>query len=169
MSGSKGTLERLVSLVGFGDELWYEDVRRVDLWSLHTKLGREFLRSKGFEDAVSTSKEIPGWVFTASDSFRLSFLQGLMDTDGCLLTADYGTVSLALAKGVQRLLNSVGILSSVVRKRGLYKGELHLSWRVNLDRFSLRKSKLQLGLTKDWSVWTQYSGPSVGTRGVGLS
>lgn len=61
------------------------------------------------------SKRIPGWVFALRRDLRLSFLAGLVDTDGSIdrrgvLT--FGFANRALTEDVKDLLLSVGILTS---------------------------------------------------------
>lgn len=163
LSGSKGSLETLLKLKSFGDEVWHKDNRRDDLFSVHTVAGREFLKSKGFEDAVSYTKKLPEWLITASQDEQLSVLRGLLDTDGCVATAEFNTVSEELARQVQTLLQSIGLLSRVHVKKGTYRGAGHLSWRVLIDRPQLRNFKHNLGVLKDWSSWKEVE-PSLGTR-----
>lgn len=65
---------------------------------------------------VLNNKHIPADYLRASKNQRLSLLQGLMDTDGCVTQRGdcvYTTVSEVLAEGVIELVRSLGIKASV--------------------------------------------------------
>jgi intein/homing endonuclease len=78
---------------------------------INRKALRERLLSLGLEKVVGKSKTVPNWVFNAPVSTRRSFLQGLMDTDGGFSgpQVTFTSVSRALASGVWRLLESLGV------------------------------------------------------------
>jgi exodeoxyribonuclease V alpha subunit len=80
---------------------------------------REWLETLGIGYSTSRNKYVPECVFRASASIKAAFLQGLFDTDGsagtgtsraCRLT----TCSPTLARHMQQLLLSIGIVSHIV-------------------------------------------------------
>lgn len=85
----------------------------------------------GLNKKVSHEKFIPDEYFHASKKQRLSLLQGLLDTDGTVNTVETGgsvsfcSSSLALSKGVQYLVRSLGGIASIGIRQPTYtyKGE----------------------------------------------
>jgi hypothetical protein len=90
---------------------------------------RLWVLNHGLRGCRSWEKFIPPYVFTASIEYRLSFLQGLMDTDGYVDERGrcyFSSVSLALAEGVQALARSLGGKASMTDRQTQYRygGEL---------------------------------------------
>lgn len=69
----------------------------------------------------ANSKEIPEWLKYAPDELKLSFIQGYLDTDGCVLLdkkkirVNFTSVNLSLLESIQDILFSLGIIGSIVR------------------------------------------------------
>jgi hypothetical protein len=87
----------------------------------HNDLAAECLRLFGND---STTKRIPLAVYAQSTDWKLKFVAGYMDGDGCVTrtgpsrtrgTINGSTASIDLALGIQRLLAGVGIPSAVTR------------------------------------------------------
>ena len=78
---------------------------------INRKAFRERLLDLGLERVVGKNKTVPNWVFSAPISTRRSFLQGLMDSDGGFsgIQVTFTSISRALASGVWRLLESLGV------------------------------------------------------------
>jgi ATP-dependent exoDNAse (exonuclease V) alpha subunit/intein/homing endonuclease len=78
---------------------------------------REWLRQIGLDYAKATEKRVPEIIFSASLTCRAAFLRGLFDTDGSAgkgtcRTVRLVTASETLARQVQQLLLTLGIVSS---------------------------------------------------------
>ena len=109
------------------------------------------------------NKHIPYEYVRGSIKQRLELLQGLMDTDGSVNSAngscDFTTTSLAIATGFSELLNSLGIKAKfVIRERGIREVmgkscftktvyQFYFTTRFTVFRLS-RKLKM-LGLAKE--------------------
>jgi ribonucleoside-diphosphate reductase alpha chain len=84
---------------------------------------REFFRGLGVSSARAHEKRVPISVFRAPPEIQRMFLRGLFGADGCLVNgettryAGLGSVSEALLKDVQRLLNGFGIRAHIYRTR----------------------------------------------------
>lgn len=92
------------------------------------------LRSLGLQGSKAQEKFVPPRYKTTSVDQRLALLQGLMDTDGAVngANAAFYSTSKTLAQDVQGLAESLGGTGTLTIKRGRYKGEVHLSWRVGV-------------------------------------
>lgn len=78
------------------------------------------------EGCTAYKKEIPAWVFSASDKVKWSFVAGLFDTDGSISKSGDIAISLASSKLIFQLkclLSSLGVESHTKEKPHLYKGE----------------------------------------------
>lgn len=86
------------------------------------------------------NKRIPGWVFGLSESLRLAFIAGLVDTDGSIDkrgALSYTSASRLLIEDIKDLLLSIGIVSS------------------NLSKVTIPASRLpQAGLYESYTAWT---------------
>lgn len=74
---------------------------------------------------VINNKHIPEIYFTASVPQRLALLHGLIDTDGFVAPdgqIEYCSTDEALARGVARLVNSLGVKASVILGRAMLNG-----------------------------------------------
>lgn len=113
----------------------------------------QLLRAIGQEGVPSKDKHIPPVYLTAHLEARRALLAGLLDTDGSVRTnrgqPQFHTTSLALAGGVQTLVESLG---GTARVRVLSRGEIRVDILLNENPFrSDRKRAL-------WRVPTR--GPS---------
>ena len=110
----------------------------------------------GLQGKTSHDKFVPEIYMQASKQQRLELIRGLMDTDGTAAVhpngtgqRSYSTVSKQLAEDVIRLLRSIGMMAVLKKKKGLYQGKRHYSWRVSIrtggdSLFRLtRKKKLE--------------------------
>lgn len=77
---------------------------------------------------------VPPDVFQASDSDLAKFLAGYMDADGGVDRggAEFYSVHKELLRDTQHLLLRFGIIARLKRKKGRYKGQMHLSWRLTI-------------------------------------
>jgi intein/homing endonuclease len=78
-------------------------------------------------DTRSHNKFIPSVYLTSDINDRLSILQGLMDTDGCVTTrnsAFFSTTSYKLAQDVRNLVLSLGGYSSITKE-----DKKHIGWK----------------------------------------
>jgi len=84
----------------------------------------------------SHNKKVPEQIFRAKQNIRAAFLRGCFRGDGDVNisrnVSEYFTVSRELAQGIQLLLLSVGVFSTLARKSGQYRDRAHKSWRVTL-------------------------------------
>jgi len=107
----------------------------------------EYLKQIGLFGKSAKEKEIPGFVFFEHEPFRVEFIKHLFATDGTIHITDkpkrnviisYSSTSYQLISGLQLLLQSVGILSTIQNiKQGKY------SW-FTLSIFSLYFQKKYL-------------------------
>lgn len=75
---------------------------------------------------VLENKHIPATYLRASYEQRLALLQGLMDTDGCVVgngQCEYTTISKPLANDVQELLASLGVKVTIQTGRAMLHGK----------------------------------------------
>ena len=97
---------------------------------------RKSLDDLGLMGVGSYGKFIPEIYLTATVKDRTELLKGLMDSDGTVSKNGYGfsysSVSERLAKDVQRLAQSLGYKVTLRLKKGTYKKQAHISWRVTL-------------------------------------
>lgn len=103
----------------------------------------------------SATKRIPKQVFQASNQAIADCIAGLFDADGHVNAHGGGKLSITsishgLVQDVQHLFARLGIISKVNIKRGTYKGEDHVAWRVTVrsrdiltfaDKITLRSTK----------------------------
>lgn len=66
----------------------------------------------------SEFKEIPEWVKFLPEEFKLQLVKGYLQSDGCILrnnitTCSFVSISLNLLEGIQDILFSLGLLSSI--------------------------------------------------------
>jgi DNA gyrase subunit B len=115
----------------------------------------------GFGECSSTEKRVPPIAFNVSEALRLQFLRGFLLGDG---TASSGRVTLYsssrhIASGLQYLLSSLGVLTSVsVRdpdgRRGTLHGhpieQKHRHWQLNVTDIA--------DLSKIEPVWRDHPG-----------
>jgi len=104
-----------------------------------------YLRDMGLMGCRSHNKTIPHQVLVGGDQARAAFLAGYFDADGTVNNKDGGSaefysVNKPLLVTVQDVLARFGIVSTISRKRGMYRKKHHLSWRLTirgdgLDRF----------------------------------
>ena len=134
---------------------------RADTWRF-VRAGKrngllDALRQVGVSGKTAHDKFIPDAYLWAAPDQRLALLQGLMDTDGSAgktrnFNRTYSTVSGRLANDILQLLRSLGMQATIFAKRGTYKDERHLSWRVSIRcggesifRLSRKKWDEQMG------------------------
>ena len=108
------------------------------------------LKILGLMGCSSHNKFIPNRYKYASLSNRLSFIRGLMDTDGYNdkgLRAEYSTVSLRLANDAKELLEGLGYSVVLTQRTTQYNQKTFLSYRLcihgnNIDQlFNLPRKK----------------------------
>ena len=83
----------------------------------------EFLRALGVSGGRAPEKSVPNAIFEAPEDALIAFLQGLFDSDGCVVDQQakgtryvgLGSRSEELLIGVQELLASLGIASRIYR------------------------------------------------------
>lgn len=84
----------------------------------------EYLMSIGMYEKRTKEKEIPGFVFFENDEFRKEFVRHLFSTDGSIsiqrkkktvISITYTSTSYMLIFGLQLLLQSLGILSTILK------------------------------------------------------
>ncbi len=91
------------------------------------------IQELGLFGKKSGDKFIPKEYKSGSIAQRFAILQGLMDSDGTAIGgASYSTTSEQLAFDVQEICWSLGMVCSKNIKRGRYKGNVHLSYRLNI-------------------------------------
>ena len=91
----------------------------------------------------SFGKKIPEWVKYLPHEFKLSIIDGYFSGDGCLtknkngLTASCVSVSLNLIEGIQDILLSIGIISSVKLKKKYYNEICGKKIKTLRDKYEL--------------------------------
>lgn len=96
-----------------------------------------WLREAGLYGVYSGQKQVPPWVFKGPNSHVAQFIGAYFDCDGTVAADGNGieffSTSWDLLSQTQSLLTRLGINSSLVQKKGRYKGEVHLSWRLRVQ------------------------------------
>lgn len=85
--------------------------------------------------AKSINKRVPDCIFKANSDDLKAFIAAYFNCDATVNDkreglVEFYSVSEGLLRDVQHLLTRFGIYSRLRVKRGRYKGELHLSWRL---------------------------------------
>lgn len=98
---------------------------------------RAFLREFGVGKVGSADKRVPAAIFEADQASVAEFLAGYMDADATVNehgggSVEFYSVSKGLLRDVQHLLTRLGVLAVLTEKKGKYKGEEHLSWRLTI-------------------------------------
>lgn len=99
--------------------------------------------------AILGDGHIPDDILFGSIEQRLECLRGLMDTDGTMSSkgnCSFTSISLALAKGVQHIVKSLGGYSSITHHTNDYQGYYHVT--VNLANYCPFKLKRKANLWK---------------------
>ena len=112
-----------------------------------------FLAWCGCEKVKSPQKKLP-WVIRVSGKevareFLRSYISGDGNVDSDYCRIEISSTSRELLSEVQLLLLGFGLPCSLTRKRGRYKGQPHLSWRIRIDRHFLEHFKKEIGLCSD--------------------
>lgn len=82
---------------------------------------REFLLSLGLHYVSCTNKEVPNIIFKCNFKERAAFIRGLFDTDGhCNKHLSLCSVSINLITAVQKILLTLGVISSVSKQKDAY-------------------------------------------------
>lgn len=108
------------------------------IWSLSGRPLIKWIRELGLEGTGSHTKFIPDSVFSWDQESVLSLISGFIEADGTVTDGNAGrtvelySVSHTMLQGLQSLLLRYGMQSRLVEKKGRYKGEEHLSWRLTL-------------------------------------
>ena len=88
--------------------------------------------------AKSRDKRVPPCIFTAGEADLRAFLAAYFNCDATVSTrdrlAEFYSVSEGLLRDIQHLLTRLSIWSTLRAKRGRYRGEVHYSWRLTVDR-----------------------------------
>lgn len=107
--------------------------------------GREDLNCPGnvlgkfMDRGTSYTKRVPARVLSACDEDISLFLAAYFNCDGYVRLqgngkgAEFYSVNHDLMLETQYLLRRLGIYSRIRAKKGRYKGEVHLSWRLYMD------------------------------------
>lgn len=109
----------------------------------------DWLYSNIPEHSVSQNKRVPDAIWLAGRDDVASFLGAYFDCDGHLdgkQTAEYYSVSRELLEDVQLLLLRFGIVATLARKKGHYKGKRYLSWRLRVSGAELFSFLMQIPL-----------------------
>lgn len=124
---------------------------------------KEWLANHGMKDCLSHEKITPPYVLTAPIDYRLSFLQGLLDTDG---TVDergrcyFISTSENLSCGVADIVRSLGGKARIRKRQTYYrylgekkKGKPSYQVRIWFQKLSLffRSKKKQERCTDSWN------------------
>ena len=101
--------------------------------SVYNKSFLEKLKNIGIEKCNQKYRTVPTILYREPRSARIAFLQGYFDADGTKGKGTFRTCSECLAKGIQHLLMTIGMISSV---RGPYKCKLNdkefISYNINM-------------------------------------
>ena len=95
-----------------------------------------WIRGLGLEGTGSHTKLVPNEVSRWSAPCLAHFIAGYLEADGTVTDGKSGrsvelySVSRDLLDGFQSILLRLGVVSRLARKRGRYKGDVHLSWRL---------------------------------------
>lgn len=95
------------------------------------------MRELGLMGKDSYTKRVPDVFFSSSKDSICQFLAGLLDADGHINphgggSVEYYSVSEDLMRDVSHLLMRLGIVAVLSRKKGRYRGQEHLSWRLTI-------------------------------------
>lgn len=129
------------------------DIRYIDRGS--TRAPKAWLAQYDLTGCTAIAKRVPAAVFSDRLAEIGEFLAGYFDADGHASRhaggmAEFYSISEMLLRDIQHLLTRLGVVAVLSRKRGLYKGERHLSWRLTVrgadlvrmaERVPLRSSK----------------------------
>lgn len=122
----------------------------IDPYTLGARLLGMSGLTKGYLGTPTISnKFIPDDILFGSIEQRLECLRGLMDTDGTVSSkgnCSFTSISLALAKGVQHIVKSLGGYSSITHHTNDYQGYYHVT--VNLANYCPFKLKRKANLWK---------------------
>lgn len=104
---------------------------------LRAGTAKHWAREVGIDGHVARSKRVPPCIFASDPASVADFLAGYLDADGCVNrhgggSIEYYSVSADLLRDVQHLLLRFGVVSTLAVKRGTYRGEEHLSWRLTI-------------------------------------
>ena len=106
-------------------------------WERNGDTPLNWLEHHGLRGSNSYSKRVPEDIFRCSDEHIAEFISGYIDSDCHINSHDGGSVefysvSLELMRDVQHLLTRLGVIATLSRKNGQYKGQRHQSWRLAL-------------------------------------
>ena len=100
------------------------------------------LKKLGLEGLKASEKFVPDVIYNLKKDFQMSFLRGLLESDGSIVVAknkavlDYATTSKKLMEGIVFLYRQLGLLPSVVNSKSKshkYKGVLIRSNHIKYD------------------------------------
>jgi predicted phage terminase large subunit-like protein len=148
ITGHKDDLPELLSYMPYKYQTVYSDTRHPDTLSTRL-LGMGGLIKWYLGTPTISNKFIPDDILFGSIEQRLECLRGLMDTDGTVSSkgnCSFTSISLALAKGVQHIVKSLGGYSSITHHTSDYQGYYHVI--VNLANYCPFKLKRKANLWK---------------------
>lgn len=95
------------------------------------------MRQLGLMGKGAKEKRVPDEIFEANNIHVAGFLSGYLDADAHVNphgggSVEFYSVSEALLRDVQHLLSRLGVLSVLSVKRGRYREEEYLSWRLTV-------------------------------------
>jgi len=94
------------------------------------------IKREGMVGSTSWTKHVPPSVWTAGPDAWIAFLSGYFDADGTVVTRgsyphiSWASVNRPLLEECQILLGYLDVRASIMRVRGRYKGQEHISWRL---------------------------------------
>ena len=131
-----------------------ENRKNLPVYSVHSVAIRNFLEFLGLRKVIHYKKSIPEYFYTESIENKGALLNGLFSTDGSIDESgpNYTTVSVNLAKGIQNILFSLGINSSLktynnVSGRMVYRLQVQKRFNRKFEEligFSVDKKKNKL-------------------------
>lgn len=146
ITGHKDDLPEILSYIPYTHQTVYSDKRHPSTLSTRL-LGMGGLTKWYLGTPTRVNKFIPDDILFGSINQRLECLRGLMDTDGTVSAkgnCSFTSISLALAKGVQHIVKSLGGYSSITHHTNDYQGYYHVT--VNLPNYCPFKLKRKANL-----------------------
>lgn len=146
ITGHKDDLPEILSYMPYKYQTVYTDIRHPSTLSTRL-LGMGGLTKWYLGTPTRVNKFIPDDILFGSINQRLECLRGLMDTDGTVSpkgNCSFTSISLALAKGVQHIVKSLGGYASITHHTNDYQGYYHVT--VNLAKYCPFKLKRKANL-----------------------
>ncbi len=124
------------------------------------------LKSWDLEDKYAFNKFIPNEIFNLTKELQISFLKGLLQSDGSVFVGKskgieskgvfvHGTSSKKLMEGIVFLYRQLGMLPSIIKRRSkdhMYKGVMI---KTNYDGYSVTIGSIKQ-LKKGYEIWNDH-------------